>query len=109
VAAGEQAIACSVKQGNREDLMIYSMQDSKLEVRDYKLQGELFWLHTDQDVLRRLFAVNARSFQTPGRTLFQNSDQQNCVWKRYDKEDGSVEPSQAGETAYVRDLRNCEL
>ena len=103
VAAGQQAIACSVKQGKREDLMIFSMQDCKLDVRDYKLQGELFWLHSEQAVLEKLFAVNARSFQTLERTLFQNIDSQSYVWKQYDKEDGSVEPSEAGETAYVRD------
>ncbi|MBI3895002.1 MAG: alginate lyase family protein [Acidobacteria bacterium] len=109
--ACEQAIACTVKNQSRNDLMVFSLRDSELEVSDCKMRGELFWLHTDRDILKQFFALNAHSLEYNGQTVFQNSDPMDFVWHEIceETEAANVEPAELemGEMVYVRDMRNC--
>ena len=115
LAAGEQVVACAVKKQSRKDLMVFSTQDSELEVSDCKMRGELFWLRTDGDVLKQLFAVNARSLEYNGQTFLANSDPVDYGWNEATEETESAEKTEeaesaerneVGEMAYVRDMRD---
>jgi hypothetical protein len=49
-----------------------TVQDGNLRLTDLDMRGEFFWLRTEQNRLRRLFAVNAYSFSYAGEMLFES-------------------------------------
>ena len=112
LSGGTGPIACKVKHGAQEDVVIYSMQDSIQRIDEWAVQGELFWLCKEHGVMRRLFARNARSVECSGQSLLCNGASLETVWKQFDDRVGEVEPvggNEPGEIDYVRDLRDCAL
>jgi hypothetical protein len=102
----KNAIAAVIRDGEYDDFVVMAVEDGDLRFMDYAMRGEFFWLRTEQGNLRRLLAVNARSFGWAGESVFESHTVIPYV-QAYFWEDGIViEHGEKEGKVYVRDLRD---
>jgi hypothetical protein len=100
------AIAAVSQNGEYDDIAVMSRTDGDLQLTDYVMRGEFFWMRTEQRSLRRLLAVNAYSFKYAGQTVFESEEMipyvEVCFW-----DNGIlIERGEQEGKVYVRDLRD---
>jgi hypothetical protein len=70
----KHAIAAVIRDGWYDDIAVMVIEDGDVRFLDYVMSGEFFVLRLENGVLRRLLAVNARSFSHSGDTVFSSPD-----------------------------------
>jgi hypothetical protein len=71
---GAQAIAALVRQGDFEDIAVQPIEDGRVRLDGYSMQGEFFWIRTQNGVPVQALAVNARSFTLADQTVFESEE-----------------------------------
>jgi hypothetical protein len=112
---GGRGIAAVLRDQKYDDIAILSVQDSTLRLMDYTLRGEFFWIRTENGVLRRLLAVNARFFSNNGDEIFSSDKVIPYVDVHFWETGMVIECGDRDSTEendsyiYVRDLRDRQL
>ena len=104
--------------GDYDDIVVMAVDDGDLHLMDCVMCGEFFWLRTQNGNLRRLMAVNARSFRYGSETVFDSPQVVPYVQAHF-WEDGIVIEKGERDSAqqvitnqgkvYVRDLRDRQI
>jgi hypothetical protein len=66
---GGSAVACSYESEGFKDVSVLSAGDSEIEVGNFRMQGNFFWLRTEGGVLKQVMAMGARSLLSDGRNV----------------------------------------
>jgi uncharacterized heparinase superfamily protein len=69
-----QGIACSRRHSGYEDVTVFSTGDREIEVADYRMRGEFFWLRREDGDVRQALAIRACSLEHGGREVFRRSE-----------------------------------
>jgi hypothetical protein len=105
--AGGRALAAVVRDGEFEDICVLSLEPSAtLQLMDFSMSGECFWLRTENGALRQLLAVNASSFSSAGETVFREKDPISHVMAHLWENGIVIERGGEEGKVYVRDLRD---
>jgi hypothetical protein len=67
-------IACAYQHLGFEDIVIFSTGNGEIQAAGFRMQGEFFWLRTEDGVLKQVVAIRARSLSHDGRKVFQRSE-----------------------------------
>jgi hypothetical protein len=102
-------IAAAVRDGDYDDIAVMSSDDGNLQLLDCVMRGEFFWMRTENGVLKRLLAVNARSFAYAGETLLESNEVIPYVQVYFWENGMVIERGEHEGKVYVRDLRNRQL
>jgi hypothetical protein len=106
-ASGGRAICAVLRDGNFEDICVASIDNSaELRLLDFAMAGEFFWLRTENGVLRRLLAINARLFASSGDVIFGESTPISHVMVHIWDNGMVIERGEEEGQVYVRDLRD---
>lgn len=73
-------LACSYEHDGFEDIAVISTGDSEIAVADFRMRGEFFWLRLENGVLKQVLAVQARSLDRSGRSIFKRSEPGPYLW-----------------------------
>jgi hypothetical protein len=65
-------IACSYDFEEFTDLSVLSAGDSEIEVANFRMQGNFFWLRTEGGVLTQAFAIGARLLLVDDRNVLED-------------------------------------
>jgi hypothetical protein len=111
IASGGRAISAVVRDGDFEDICIASIDDSytELQLMDFRMRGDFFWIRTENGTLRRLLAINALSFAISGDEIFQENVPISHVMVHVWDNGMVIERGQEEGKVYVRDLRDRQL
>jgi hypothetical protein len=90
------AIACAKQGQSHHDLWIAASAGEPVEVLDYKMHGEFFWVRSHASGERELFAINASYFTCSERPLLQESAALESVQLHWNADD-TAEPWRGGE------------
>jgi len=71
---GGDGIACSYEHDGLQDIVVLSIAGPEMEVGDFRMRGEFFWLRLRGGVLKQVLAVRARSLNRGGRNIFRRSE-----------------------------------
>jgi hypothetical protein len=69
---GSRGIACLYECEGFEDLAIWSPGDSEIEVGKFRMQGEFFWLRTENGVFKQALAIGADCLLFEGRNVMES-------------------------------------
>ena len=100
------AIAAAIRDGNYDDIAVMSTGRSELQIIDCSMQGEFFWLRTENGALKQVFAVNATAFSYAGETVFESREPNPYVIAHFWDEGIVIERGGGEGKVYVRDLRD---
>ena len=100
------AIAGAIRDGNYDDVAVMSTGRSELQIIDCSMQGEFFWLRTQNGVLKQLFAVNATAFSYGGENVFESREPNPYVVAHFWDDGIVIEHGEGEGKVYVRDLRD---
>ncbi len=67
-------IACAYEDHGFEDIVVFSAGNGEIRAAGFRMQGEFFWLRTEDGILRQVVAIRARSLSHDGRNVFQRSE-----------------------------------
>jgi uncharacterized heparinase superfamily protein len=67
-----RGIACLYECDGFEDLAVWSPGDSEIEVGKFRMQGDFFWLRTENAVFKQALAIGARSLLFEGRNVMES-------------------------------------
>jgi hypothetical protein len=107
---GGRALASVVHDGCFEDICVAAPDTSTLlQVMDFRLTGELFWMRMENGVLRQLFAVNASKIQWAGQDILAEHQPVPHVMVHLWDNGLIIERGDQEEQVYVRDFgdRQC--
>jgi len=108
-ANSSHTIAAAIRDGEYDDIAVVAVEDGDMQLLDYSMRGEFFWLRTENTSLHRLLAVNAYSFRYRGETIFESSEMIPYV-QAYIWDNGIlIERGDDERKVYVRDLRDRQL
>jgi hypothetical protein len=101
-----RAIAAAMRDGDYDDIAVMAADDGDLRLIDYVMRGEFFWMRLEQGNLRRLLAVNARSFSCAGEVVFESEQVIPYVHVYFWENGILIERGEPEGRVYVRDLRD---
>jgi hypothetical protein len=67
-------IACAYQHHGFEDIIIFSTGIGEIQTAGFRMQGEFFWLRTEDGLLKQVAAIRACSLSHEGQSVFQRSD-----------------------------------
>ena len=107
-ARGGRSIAAVIREGEYEDVIVQSLGNSVLHLMECALQGEFFWIRTQNGAVVQVLAINGRKLELGDHVVFENDEplpyvmahvwENGIVIERGERE-GRVR-------VYVRDLRD---
>jgi hypothetical protein len=101
-----RAIAASMRDEDYDDIAVMAADDGDLRLMDYVMRGEFFWMRLEKGNLRRLLAVNARSFSFAGEVVFESEQVIPYVHVYFWENGILIERGEQEGRVYVRDLRD---
>jgi Heparinase II/III-like protein/Heparinase II/III N-terminus len=106
-ASRDRALAVVVRDGEFEDLCVIAMVPSaEFRLMNFSMGGELFWIRTENGVLRQWLAINASSFSHGGQVLFREEAPVSHVMAHLWENGMVIERGGEEGTVYVRDFRD---
>ena len=108
-ANSSHTIAATIRDGEYDDIAVVAVEDGDMQLLDYEMRGEFFWLRTENSSLHRLLAVNAYSFRYRGETIFESSEMIPYVQAYFWDNGILIERGDDERKVYVRDLRDRQL
>src|SRR5579872_549350 len=69
-----RGIACAYQHDGFEDIVMFSTGNGEIRAAGFRMQGEFFWLRTEDGVLKDVVAIRARGLRHRGRNVFQRSE-----------------------------------
>jgi hypothetical protein len=69
-----RGIACAYRHHGFEDIVIFSIGNGEIRAAGFRMQGEFFWLRTEDGILKQIVAIRACSLSHHGRNVFQRSE-----------------------------------
>ncbi|HVE17327.1 MAG TPA: hypothetical protein VNB29_11365, partial [Chthoniobacterales bacterium] len=69
-----RGIACAYRHHGFEDIVIFSTGNAEIRAAGFRMQGEFFWLRTEDGILKQVVAMRACSLSHGGRNVFQRSE-----------------------------------
>jgi hypothetical protein len=106
IHAGGSAIAVAARDADSEDIVVFSIEDAALQILDYKMRGEFFWLRNRKGVPTELLAVNALSFEIAGHAVLECEERRSHVRVHFWEGGMVIEQDGVEGKVYVRDLRD---
>jgi hypothetical protein len=67
-------IACAYQHHGCEDIVVFSTGNGEIRAAGFRMQGEFFWLRTEDGNLKEVVAIRAYSLSHDGRNVFQRSE-----------------------------------
>jgi heparinase II/III-like protein len=103
--ARSRALAASFGSGEYEDACIFSADSEALNIQHYGMQGELFWMRTQDGQLKQLIGINALRFSVHGEIIFEHEAPIPYVVVHLWENGLVIERGGNEGKVYVRDLR----
>ena len=69
-----KGIACACEQDGFKDVVVFSAGHGEIRTAGFRMQGEFFWLRTEDGILKQAVAIRARSLSHNGRNVFQRAE-----------------------------------
>jgi hypothetical protein len=69
-----RGIACAYQHHGFEDIVVFSTGSNEIRAVGFCMQGEFFWLRTQEGILKQVVAMRACSLSHGGRNVFQRSE-----------------------------------
>jgi hypothetical protein len=66
-----KGIACAYEHHGFEDIVVFSAGNGEIRAAGFRMQGEFFWLRTENGNLKQVAAIRACSLSHDGRNVFQ--------------------------------------
>jgi hypothetical protein len=102
---GANVIAASLRDRENDDVCVFSPESQEVHVQDYAMRGELFWLRTQEGLLRQVIAINATRFALRRETIFESEAPIPYVVVHLWENGMVIERGENEGQLYVRDLR----
>ena len=102
---GTNVLAASFRHEEHDDVCIFSPESEEVRLQPYRMRGEVFWLRTQNGLLKQLIAINATRFSLHGETVFEQDAPIPYVVVHVWENGMVIERGEDEGKLYVRDLR----
>jgi hypothetical protein len=91
-----RALACSLGKVEHKDLWVAALDTTEIELQDYRMRGDLFWVRTYPDGRKQILALNALHLSCGNRELIPASATAQTFFSRWTSWDHTTELLEEG-------------